>query len=192
MDMKNMLALSINSYTSQGGAPNVSIGQGPKKVYIQAGGNLPDSSYWILILDANNPQSKVKEFVVPGGSNSKVPDGLDAYMSNTKYLFVLTTKSLITYHVPQGDFFDYLVKYGAGRELQRLEQINSVYGCGAFGHVSYILTGQCGPRGSGINPPSYEVSGINGSSLLLMSVMAQPNGQPPYVLCNNYTYITRP
>lgn len=191
MDMKNMLALSINSYVTQGGAPNVSIGQGRTKVYIQAPTNVPDNAYWIVFLDVNNPQNKVKDFIIPGGSNSAVPAGLDAYMSNAQYIYVLMTKSLITYSVPQGDFYDYLVKYGAGRELQRLEQINSVFGCGAFGHVSYILTGQGGPRGSGINPPSYEVGGTT-SSLLLLSVMAQPNGKPPYVLCNNYTFITRP
>ena len=190
--MQNMLALSVNSYITNGGAPNVTVGQGTTKVYMQAPTNAPDNSYWFLFLDSNNPKNKVKEFVVPGAQNSAIPAGLDAYMNNPQYLFVLTTKSLITYSVPQGDFYDYLVKYGAFRELQRLEQVNSAFGCGAFGHVSYILAGQCGPRGSGPRPAAYEWAGINGNSLLLISVMPQPNGQPPYVLCNNYTFITRP
>ena len=108
MDMKNMLALSINCYVNQGGAPNVSIGQGRTKVYIQAPTTVPDNAYWIVFLDVNNPQNKVKDFIIPGGSNSAVPAGLDAYMSNAQYIYVLMTKSLITYSVPQGDFFDYL------------------------------------------------------------------------------------
>ena len=103
--MQNMLALSINSYINTGSAPNVTVGQGSSKVYMQSPNSMPDSAYWILILDGNNPKNKVKEFAVPGG-NPAVPAGLDAYMSNPQYLFVLTTKSLITYHVPQGDFYD--------------------------------------------------------------------------------------
>ncbi len=79
-------------------------------------------------------------------------------MSNPGYLFAVVTQFLSTLDVPQGDFYDYLVSHGAGRELQRLEQINTSLGCGMFGQLSYVLTGQCGPANSG--SPAYEVSGI--------------------------------
>jgi hypothetical protein len=81
------------------------------------------------------------------------------------------------------------VTYGAGRELQKLEQLNATLGCGSYGNVAYILTGQGGPRG-GNNPPlpSYEAGSWNNAVVFEMSLMPQMNGQPPYVLCDSYTF----
>jgi len=42
-----------------------------------------------------------------------------------------------TLHVPQGPFYDFLAKYGAGRELQKLEQLNAVLSCGSYGRMNY-------------------------------------------------------
>jgi hypothetical protein len=99
-------------------------------------------------------------------------------------------------HVPQGDFYDYLVKYGASRELQRMEQIYSVLSCGSYSRLSYVLSGQCGPRGGG--EPSYEKSstGSQGDLMMMMSLMPlgvdnQGNPIPPYSLCDSYTFRTR-
>jgi hypothetical protein len=82
------------------------------------------------------------------------------------------------------------VKYGAGRELQKLEQINAVLSCGSYGHMSYVLTGQCGPRGPGQPaPPSYEMGSFSAAqAMLLMSLMPQMNGGPPYSICDSYTF----
>jgi hypothetical protein len=132
---------------------------------------------------------KVKDFVVPGSQNSTVPAGIDIYMNDPEYIFVVATQTLSTLHVPQGAFFDFLTKYGAGPELQKLEQLNVVYGCGNYGNVSYALTGQCGPRGGGKpNPPSYEKGSIYGgySALMLMSLMPGPNGAPADVDCDRW------
>jgi hypothetical protein len=45
------------------------------------------------------------------------------------------------------------------------------------------------PANSGA--PAYEIgSGSTGG--LLMSLMPLPNGQPPYTICDSYTFTTRP
>jgi hypothetical protein len=90
--------------------------------------------------------------------------------------------------------YDFFAKYGAGRALQKLEQINAVLSCGAYGHVGYVLTGQCGPRGDPKvpPPPSYEVSSYAGQAMLLMSLMPQMNGAPPYTICDSYTWTSPP
>lgn len=94
--------------------------------------------------------------------------------------------------MPQGDFYDYLAKYGAGGQLQRLEQLNTSLGCGYVTRMSYILTGQCGPRGDGIpSPPSYELGSTEHGALMTMSLMSLPDGQPPYSICDCYTFATR-
>jgi hypothetical protein len=193
-NMPNMLA-----YTIQGGGvgsnyqPNIIIGDGPTAGQFSPK-NAKDDTYWIAIMDRNNPKSLVKDFLVPGSSNSTVPAGLDYYMINPQYFFAVTTQCLSTLHVPQGDWFNYLVKYGAGRELQRLEQLNTTLSCGTFGQVGYVLTGFCGVRDFTKTPlpppppPSYELSTItNYSTLMMMSLMPTPNG-PPYGFCDSYTF----
>jgi hypothetical protein len=192
-DMPNMLAYTIQSTLVSGWRPSIVVGAGSASTYFSPQ-NPQDDSYWIVIIDDTNPRNKVKEFVVPGANNTAVPAGLDNYMSSPNYIFAVVTQYLSMLHVPQGDFFDYLTKYGAGRELQRLEQINSVLSCGTYSRVSYILTGQCGPRVPDPvipKPPSYEVGSTSTSELLMMSLMPRANGQPPYSLCDSYTFITR-
>jgi hypothetical protein len=192
--MPNMLAYTIQSSLYQGSAnvPYLIIGAGNNATRLSPQ-NPQDDSYWIVIMDAKNPRNKVKEWIVPGQNNSTIPSGIDTYMNDPDYLFAIATQYLSTLHVPQGNFYDYLVKYGAGRQLQRLEQINSVLSCGTYSRMSYILTGQCGPRG-GNNYPllSYEVgSASNMQALLLMSLMPMPNGGPPYSICDSYSFVTR-
>jgi len=89
--------------------------------------------------------------------------------------------------VPQGAFYDYLAKYGAGRELQKVEQTSShtQTGYGLYSYVSYILIGQSGPPGAA----TYERAGLSDSALLLMSLMPLPSGQPPYSICDSYTFV---
>src|SRR5215208_1730636 len=190
-DMQNMLAYTIQSGSYSGASPGLIVGQGRTATAMRPQ-NPQDDSYWIVILDGMNPKNKVKEWVVSGSSNSSVPTDLDGYMSNPQYIFAVVTQYLSTLHVPQGDFYDYLVKYGAGRELQRLEQINTVLSCGSFSRMNYLLTGACGPRGGGNPaPPTYEMGSSSGGVLFLKSLMPLPDGQPPYAICDNYTFITR-
>jgi hypothetical protein len=53
-----------------------------------------------------------------------------------------------------------------------------------FGRVSYILTGQCGPGGI-----AYERGSFTEPGVLEMSLMPQMNGQPPYSICDSYTFV---
>jgi hypothetical protein len=91
--------------------------------------------------------------------------------------------------VPQGALYAYLAQHGAGRALQRLEQVNSSMGCGYFGRMSYTLIGQGGPRvGPNPPPPSYDAESIQHGTLITMSLMPQMNGQPPYSICDCNTF----
>ena len=186
--MPPMLAYTIRSPLQAGVPPFIRIGQGQSAQVLRP--NQPvDDSYWIVIMDANKPATTVKEWVVPGGNNTTVPSDLDQYMRNPGYLFAVVTQYLSNYHVPQGVFYDYLAAHGAGRELQKLEQISShtQTGYGLFSRVSYILTGQGGPTRN----VAYERSSFSDAALLLMSLMPLPNGQPPYSICDSYTFLTR-
>ena len=64
--------------------------------------------------------------------------------------------------------------------------------------MTYVLTGQCGPReASKPKPISYEKSTYNiynnyNSALMLMSLMPQKNGAPPYSICDSYTWTSPP
>ena len=184
--MPPMLAYTIRAPLQTGVSPFIRIGQGQSAQVLRPGKPV-DDSYWIVIMDANKPATTVKEWVVPGGNNTTVPSDLDQYMTNPGYLFAVVTQYLSNYHVPQGVFYDYLAAHGAGRELQKLEQVSShtQTGYGLFTSVSYILTGQCGPTGN----VGYETSSFTNAALLLMSLMPLPNGQPPYSICDSYTFV---
>ena len=189
-NMPNMLAYAVKGGLSSNYQPTIVVGQGKSGVsfYPQ---NAQDDTYWIAIIDAMKPTTLVKDFLVPGSNNSSVPAGLDTYMTNPQYLFAVVTQCLSTLHVPQGAWYNYLVSHGAGRELQKLEELNASLSCGTYSSVSYLLTGSCGPTG-GVNPPppSYELGSYNNGVVLLMSLMPLPNGQGPYTLCDSYTFPT--
>ena len=190
MPMQHMLAYTIQPSTYPNNRPYVTIGVGRDATQI-APDSPQDDSYWIAIINAKNPRQKVKDWVVPGQNNA-VPPGIDTYMNNPDYIFVVATQYLNTLHVPQGPFYDFLAKYGAGRELQKLEQLNAALSCGNYGRMSYVLTGQCGPR-QPIAPVSYEKgSYTSASALLMMSLMPLPNGAPPYSICDSYTWTSPP
>jgi hypothetical protein len=185
--MPPMLAYTIRAPIKTTSQPWIRVGQGSGARIVTPAAIPPDNSYWIVILDANKPASKVQDWVIPGMNNSTVPGNLDQYMSNPGYLFAVATQVLANSSVPQGAFYNYLAAHGAGRELQKLEQVSShtQTGYGLFTTVSYILTGQCGPGGI-----AYERSSFTDASLLLMSLMPLPNGQPPYSICDSYTFVT--
>lgn len=186
--MPPMLAYTIRSPIQTGAVPWIRIGQGQSAQVVTP--NQPvDDSYWIVILDASKPATKVQEWVVPGQNNTTVPSNLDQYMTNPGYLFAVVTQVLPNSQVPQGAFYDYLAAHGAGRELQKLEQISShtQTGYGLFTRVSYILTGQGGATAH----VAYERSSFSDAALLLMSLMPLSNGQPPYSICDSYTFLTR-
>ena len=191
--MPPMLSYNVLSTPWPSNRPSVIVGIG-RDATAMFPDKPQDDSYWFCIINAMNPREKVKDWVLPGTSNSTVPPGIDTYMNNPNYLFAVATQYLSTLHVPQGALYDFLAKYGAGRKLQQLEQINAVLSCGSYGHMSYVLTGQCGPRKPGEPAPaSYETSAYHGEqAMLMMSLMPQMNGAPPYSVCDSYTWKSPP
>ena len=184
MTMPPMLAYTLRApIQTNAGYALIRIGQGTSAQVLTP--NQPkDMTYWIVILDANKPASIVQQWVTQ--SNNAIPSGLDQYMSNPAYLFAVVTQVLANGQVPQGPFYDSLTAHGAGRELQKLEQISPYTDVpyGLFGRVSYILTGQCGPGGI-----AYERGSFTEPGVLEMSLMPQMNGQPPYSICDSYTFV---
>jgi hypothetical protein len=185
--MPPMLAYTIRSPIQTGATPFIRVGQGNSAQVVRPNQTPADNSYWFVILDANKPATKVQEWIVPGQNNTMLPGDIAQYMSNPGYLFAVVTQVLANSSVPQGAFYGYLASHGAGRELQKLEQVssNTQTGYGLFTRVSYILTGQCGPTIS----VAYERSSFTDAALLLMSLMPLPNGQPPYSICDSYTFV---
>ena len=182
--MPPMLAYTLRApIQTNAGYALIRIGQGSSAQVLTP--NQPkDMTYWIVILDANKPASIVQQWVVQ--DNKTVPSDLDKYMSNPAYLFAVVTQVLGSGQVPQGPLYDYLAKHGAGRELQKLEQISTytLPPYGLAGRVSYILTGQGGPGGI-----AYERGSWTEPAVLELSLMPQMNGQPPYSICDSYTFV---
>jgi hypothetical protein len=184
--MPNLLAYTIKSGFVSGDYPQAVVGLGTSNTYFGPA-NPTDDSYWIYFLDRSNPASLVYQTVVPGADNSSIPAGLTQYLENENLLFGVVTQALSTIHVPQGAFYDLLAAYGAGRALQRLEQINGSLGSGFYGTVSYALIGQGGP-GKGLRPPSFEAGSIHHGAVLTVSLEPSPGGQPPYSIRDSNTF----
>jgi hypothetical protein len=170
-----MLAYSIfSSYEAGSIAPQILVGPTPGVKFTP--NNPQENSYWFNAINAQNLQS-VYNYVQAGTNNTAVPPGLEQYISNQAYIVTLATQSLFAFSVPQGPLYAFLAKYGAGRELQRLEQMNTTRGCGQNERVSYVLTTQGGTFGyeqaSDVYPVRYMMSLVGGG---------------PYTLCDAYTF----
>jgi hypothetical protein len=185
MGMPPMLAYTLSApYQAKTKYAAIRVGQG-SSVKVLTPASPQDWSYWFVILDANKPTAKLWETVTQ--DNKTIPTGLDQYMNNPAYLFAVVTQVLGIGGVPQGALYDYLTAHGAGRELQKLEQISS-YTAPPYGLVStvaYVLTGQCGSGGI-----AYERGSFTEAAILELSLMPLPSG-PPYSICDSYTFITR-
>ena len=190
------LAYTLTSSFMDSGRPYIRIGSGGSsnnEVFLRPETALKDS-YWIVILNAQNPRQKVKDWIVPGDNNA-VPAGIETFMDNPAYIFAVLTGALLTQNVPLDAFYNFLAKYGAGPQLQKLEQLHSTMGYGVYGgRVAYILTGPCGPR-TPVPPESYEAATWGDQSSysmpLMLSLQSMPNGQPPYGITEAYTWIPR-
>jgi hypothetical protein len=184
MTMPPMLAYTLRAPIQSGaGTALIKIGQGSSMQTLGPNG-AKDQSWWFVILDANKPASIVQQLVTQ--DNKTVPSGFDSYMNNPAYLFAVVTQVLSNGQVPQGSLYDFLTAHGAGRELQKLEQLSSYTDppYGLVPRVSYVLTGQGGPGGI-----AYEHGSFTEASVLELSLMPQMNGQPPYSICDSYTFV---
>ena len=83
--MPPMLAYTIRSPIQTGSQPWIRVGQGNSAQVVTPNQTPPDNSYWIVILDANKPATKVKDWVVSGMNNTTLPGDLPQYMNNPGY-----------------------------------------------------------------------------------------------------------
>jgi hypothetical protein len=184
MAMPPMLAYTLRApIQGNTGTALIRVGQGSSGQSLTPNA-AKDQSYWFVILDANKPASIVQQLVTQ--DNKTVPSGFDNYMNNPAYLFAVVTQVLSNGQVPQGLLYAFLTAHGAGRELQKLEQISS-YTYPPYGlvpRVSYVLTGQGGSGGI-----AYERGSFTEPGVLELSLMPQMNGQPPYSICDSYTFV---
>ena len=142
----------------------------------------------MCILRPYTPWIILTDFVIPGASNSTVPAGVEAAMSEPGNIFVVATRQLSIQHVPTGDWLNYLLKYGAGRELQRINQLSTTTTPGLFKNAGYVLASTTGPRGgSNIPPPSYEASTLTDPVTIVAMSIKSYSEDGPYSLIDSYT-----
>jgi hypothetical protein len=180
MEPPKMLAYNLTSTLNTDFPPAISVGQGGVGITTLTPDKPQKNSYWFCVLDAKNPKTKVYELVVPASNNAAKPAGLDDYASDPAYIIAVVTQNLYGMQVPQGDLYNFLTAHGAGRELQRLEQLAATHpGCGTFINVSYVLTFQGGMNFG------YEQGSDTQRVQYLMSLM---DSGGLYTLCDNYTF----
>ncbi|MFC4992099.1 hypothetical protein [Rubritalea tangerina] len=96
-----------------------------------------------------------------------VPPGIDNY-ANDDYIIVVTTQGLNNTQVPQGALYQFLIKIGAGPQLEMLEQVNTFYACGFTGKIAYTLITTPGTVEQGLEfgiiPQSVYVTNNNGGN----------------------------
>jgi len=92
--------------------------------------------YWALVVDLTD-LSVVQNFTF--SDNSDVPAQLAPYENNSKYMLILSTMQLSSINLPVGNFYNFLVSQGAGKELRRIEQIYAALNCGTWGNLGYTL-----------------------------------------------------
>ena len=181
------LAFTVKAPVNQYDTAVAVVGQGPTQTWIGANSQDPNI-YWWFFVSNQAPQKLVYQLIVPGANNTTVPSGIDSYMSNPDLIFGVVTQQLSSIYLPQGDLYNYLSTYGASEGLQMLEQGNSSLGCGYLGSVAYAMVGQGGPRNVPYPPPTYEAAEMWHAALVEVSLVSQPNGQPPYALVDEYTF----
>lgn len=92
--------------------------------------------YWAVVVDRTN-LNVVANFTF--SDNSDVPAQLTPYQNNAQYMLILSTMQVLSTNLPVGNLYNFLVSNGAGKELQRIEQIYAALNCGTWGNLGYVL-----------------------------------------------------
>lgn len=124
--------ISINSHQYEGPANKTGI------------------QYWVI--DRYNPTAApVYSYFqdVASGTVDQVPAELKQYVTDD-YIFVVTTQGIENTQVPQGELYSFLIKIGAGAQLEMLEQVNTYFACGFTGKIAYTLITVPGTNDSGL------------------------------------------
>jgi hypothetical protein len=125
----------------------VSIGSN----YLQLGYGTPNL-YWAIVVDRTD-LTVVANFTF--SNNANVPPQLAPYQNNAQYMLILSTMQVSSTNLPVGNLYSFLVNNGAGKELQRIEQIYAALNCGTWGNLGYVLVTILDNTPAGIDYSSY-------------------------------------
>jgi len=109
------------------------ISIGPNKLFLSCA---TTNLYWAVVVDRTN-LNVVANFNF--SNNSNVPPQLAPYQGNAQYMLILSTMRVLSTNLPVGNFYNFLVASGAGKELQRIEQIYAALNCSNWGNMGYVL-----------------------------------------------------
>jgi hypothetical protein len=80
---------------------------------------------------------------------------------------------VLSTNLPVGNFYNFLVANGAGKELQKVEQIYGALSCGTWGNMGYVLVTILDNTPVGIDYSAYnEIAFV--STLQLVPIQAGP------------------
>ncbi|SHI65802.1 hypothetical protein SAMN02745181_0596 [Rubritalea squalenifaciens DSM 18772] len=154
MDPNNISLITIAPFGSwdYSGEAILSVN---KTQYYTKQDNKVGIQYWVL--NRFDPTSAPLFTYFQEANNYKfdtVPPGLDKFVDDD-YIIIVATQGIFITQVPQGALYQFLVKIGAGSQLDMLEQLNTYYACGFTGKVGYTL----------ITVPSTQDSGIESGAI---------------------------
>ncbi|WP_235297962.1 hypothetical protein [Portibacter marinus] len=121
--------------------------------------------YWMVVVDRTDLSVKAN---FTFSTNDKVPKELNPYLNNSQYILILTTQLLKSANLPVGDFYNYLIKEGADRELKRCEQIFAALNCGNWAYWAYSYVTIMGDD----TTSGFELFGFTDSTI--MTLQLQP------------------
>lgn len=138
-------------------------------------GNITHNTYWLVTWDRRDLKVVGNESFQ---SNSEIPASAKPYVGNPDYFFALVTFNISGTNLPTGEFFDFLVKAGAGTALTNMEQIFEQIGTASLNWPSYILVTTMEPGvGDGLEAVSYQGGG---AVLALQLVPVEYEGETLY------------
>jgi len=164
------------------------IGSSPDKRYYPPNSQkVPGNSYWFLVLDRFDLNNVLVDLITD--SFKDVPAEVVKY-NDSRYMLIVATKVLVTYHVPQGPLRDFLAKHGAGDNLNRLEQLNLQIGCGSLGKFGFAMVCVLGDSDVGFSTAS--IGSMERCYLTLSLQPTQVDGKTMYTPIADTVHVYTP
>lgn len=102
----------------------------------------PDYTYQLIVLSRKDLDIVVNEI---SSDYKAVPASVKKYDGNRDYLLLVSTHALTSNMYPQGDFYDFLMRNGAGAELVKGVQVCQAIGK-EFNFFNYCLVSVMGTK----------------------------------------------
>jgi hypothetical protein len=135
--------------------------------YLPANQDPSASFVWMVVVDLTNLNVVANEMTQP----STVPANIQKYANNPQYFLFTAGNNLWASGIPQGDLYDFLRKAGAGRELDRCEQVFSQLNTGWLPNFSYVLAATLAEN----DLPGFEAFSTTTYSILTMAFLPITN-----------------